>query len=188
MHSDLSQENYGLLFPAYWKGRTGIDILEAGGSDALLLGAYLMGNDHANAIGLYHLPFTDVRIGLTIPRLVTAFEALDRAAYATYDYGTQYVWVKEMARIRMGLRSRSECLPKRDSRNIMVARLYRQYAGSTPFVWAFFQRYRKTFHIRTGQKPVVTLIRRPTFASDGPLLRAVTTGRTTPENSRTDLN
>lgn len=164
--TDQTNQRYGLLFPSYWNGPTGTRILKYGGPEALLLGTFLTANDYANAIGLYELPIDAIHIGLPPLRLFAALTALDRAEFAAYDQPTRYVWVREMARFRMGLNNRNERLHVADKRVVLVNRLYSS-VKSNPFVWAFFQRYKKSLHLSTGRKSPFTLIRRRGFACDG---------------------
>src|SRR4051812_31066031 len=100
------REQYGVLFPRFWEGTTGRHIQEKG-RDAVILAAYLASCRHANMIGLYELPliFIDRELPVLRSRLyvLQAFQALQEAEYATFDMGTEHVWVKEMARVRLGL-------------------------------------------------------------------------------------
>jgi hypothetical protein len=140
---------YGLLFPEYWDGPSGKLIQKLGGVNATLLGAYLMANRRANMIGLYRLPLDEIRLPMKESRLVAAFSVLSDPTirFAEYDLGTEFVWVREMARIRMGLRNRSDVLNPSDNRVDGINKLYQQ-VDDNPFLGAFFERYRKTLHLK----------------------------------------
>jgi len=139
---------FGLLFHEYWDGRTGKQIAAMGGAPALLLGAYLMGNRHDNMIGLYRLPLDEIRLPLVGEQVVTALGVLEATEFAHYDYATEFVWVHEMARIRLGLRTREDILSRRDNRLRFVHSLYAK-AEDNPFLRPFFERYASTFHLKT---------------------------------------
>lgn len=166
-YSDLSEQHYTNLYPSYFDGATGVRIARYGGIQASGLGTYLLANRFASPLGLYYLPLPAIRLPLTIPEIVRAFEALDRAAFAEYDYGTGFVWVKEMARIRMQLISRNDCLAPKDSRVTLVNRLYRALPEQ-PFSWPFFVRYRKQLRIEAGRKSALIRSNFPLSPLDGP--------------------
>lgn len=157
MHSDLSTNQWTKLFPFYFHGSTGRRIYKHGGNDAQLLGLYSIGNLCATSIGLYHFPLSVIRgaLGMDVARVAPAFEALERAEFAAYDYGTEHIWVKEMARVRFGLTDRSDCLKKSDSRIILANRLYKSLP-EIPFLWGFYLRYRSSLRLVTPRHPKVS--------------------------------
>jgi hypothetical protein len=178
-HSDLSLQHYTNLYPSYFDGPTGERIARYGGIQALSLGTYLLANRFATSIGLYYLPVEAMRLPLTIPEIASGLDALDRATFAEYDYGTSFVWVREMARIRMGVLNRNECLKPSDNRSKHINKLYCSLPDN-PFLCQFYRRYRKQFSIIWERRSA--LIRRnfDTFASKGipkgirdPLLKPV---------------
>jgi hypothetical protein len=156
-NSDLSTATYSKLFPFYFTGPTGHRIRRYGGRNAQLLGLFLLGNPCATSIGLYHLPRSVIHNGLDIgaEELPPAFEALRRADFALYDYASEYVWVKEMARLRFGLLKRSDCLAKSDTKVILANRLYMRLPD-VPFLWGFAQRYRSSLRLVTSRHPKVS--------------------------------
>src|SRR4029453_18274393 len=166
-YSNLADQQYTNLYPSYYDGPTGVRIAKYGGVQASALGTYLLANRFANSLGLYYLPLPAIRAPLTRPEIITAFEVLDRAAFAEYDYGTEFVWVKEMARIRMQLINRTDCLKPSDSRVQLINRLYRELPEQ-PFSWPFFVRYRKQLRIEYGRKSALIRRKFPTFASNAP--------------------
>lgn len=139
---------YGVLYPSYWTGQTGRSLRKAGGKDALLLGAYLISNDHMNMIGLYRLPMPTVRteLGLTPAVTARALAAMQSEEFAFYDDVTAFVWVREMARFRLGIVGGSP-LDRKDKKRIGAERLYESLAPN-PFLGPFFDRYRQVLQLR----------------------------------------
>lgn len=138
---------YGVLYPEYWDGETGRAIQRAGGAAATLLGAFLMSNRRANMIGLYRLPVEEIRLPLTRPRIMSAFAVLEEQFYAQYDQASEFVWVREMARIRVGLKNKSAKLTTDDNRVAHINRLYADLPDN-PFLSSFYERYAKVLHIK----------------------------------------
>ena len=148
---------YGLLFHEYWTGPTGQRIA-AGGEAALLLGTYLLANRSDNMLGLYRLPLPDVTLPLSRPKLEAALTVLHVAEFADYDYASQYVWVREMARFRLGLRDRQQKLQRKDNRVAFINALYSRL-DDNPFLAPFYDRYGAALHLRTQR----TSARAPQF-------------------------
>jgi len=148
---------YGLLFHEYWTGPTGQRIA-AGGEAALLLGTYLLANRSDNMLGLYRLPLPDVTLPLSRPKLEAALTVLHVAEFADYDYASQYVWVREMARFRLGLRDRQQKLQRKDNRVAFINALYGRL-DDNPFLAPFYDRYGAALHLRTQR----TSARAPQF-------------------------
>lgn len=142
---------YGLLFPEYWDGPSGRLIQKLGKKDATILGAYLTSNRRANMLGLYRLPIEDIvnYTPLTRANVAQAFSILElpEVQFAQYDAATEFTWVREMARIRVGLRNRTDALKPDDKRVEFVNKLYQQL-DDNPFLGAFFGRYQKTLHLK----------------------------------------
>jgi hypothetical protein len=69
-------------------------------------GVYLFSNDYMNMLGLYPLKLRDVteELGLTPAALTKAFAVMRSLEYAFYDYGTGFVWVREMATFRLSIK------------------------------------------------------------------------------------
>jgi hypothetical protein len=158
--SDLTGETYGVVFGRYWSGETGRLIARLGGIDAQLLGLYLTSNEDASMFGLYELPLTNILVALPaleLPRVATAFDALAKAQFAIYDTDTEFVWVPEMARVRLGLRRREDQLTQGDKRIIAANRYYRRVRDN-PFLGAFYHRYAKTLHLQSGRRSRLRVI------------------------------
>jgi hypothetical protein len=139
--------HYGILLPGFWDGETGRAIADLGGRDAQLVALYLMSNQDATMIGLYRARLSIVRerIG-TLPAkaLERALVACGEAKFADYDVATEHVWVREMAKFRLGLLKGP--LDRKDKRAIGAARLYDKLPPN-PFLGPFFKRYRTDLHL-----------------------------------------
>lgn len=129
---------YGVIFPEFWTGHTGRALRERGGKDAQLLGLYLASNRHANMLGLYHVLAADIRqdTGLSFKAMEKAFGALEETTFASFDRETAFVWVRQMARFRLGLHA-GETLHPADKRVVAVNRLY-AHLEMNPFLGAFY--------------------------------------------------
>lgn len=130
---------YGIVFSEFWTGDTGAHIREAG-KDALILAFYLMSCRHGTMLGLYRLPYADIRYetGLGLKGIARAFDALEQHQFAAYDVLSQHVWVKEMAKFRLGLNKKP--LEKTDKRVTHVRKMYDELPEN-PFLAHFYDRY-----------------------------------------------
>lgn len=148
---------YGVVFSAFWTGPTGQQIRQHG-KDAQILAIYLMSCRHATMLGLYHLPYRDIRheTGLGLKGIARAFDALEQCAFADYDIRSQYVWVREMAKFRLGLQRAA--LKKGDHR---IQHLRKRYAelDDNPFLGAFYDRYHKDLHLTGRRKPLASAVK-----------------------------
>lgn len=143
------RESYGTLFDRFWDGPTGRE-LQVRGKDAVILAAYLLSNRYANMIGLYelpivtiahHLPVLGAGMGVRTRAIRKGRDALAEVDFAYVDEGTSFVWVKEMARIRMQLEP-GEALARDDNRVHAINKLYASLKPN-PFLGPFFSRYAK---------------------------------------------
>lgn len=147
---------YGILLPSFWNGDTGRQLQQCG-KDAVILAAYLTANDHANMIGLYHIPKPTILRDLPVLEngtiLGEALLWLDAADYAFYDTATSFTWVCEMARFRLNL-PRGEQMARDDKRRLGAVRAYEQLANN-PFLGPFFDRYSAQLQLprRRGTPP-----------------------------------
>jgi len=164
---------YGLLYPEYWDGPTGRRIQTAGGKNATLLGAYLTSNRRATMLGLYRLPLADVMTDtpLSLADLVDAFAVLEDLQFAEYDADSEYVWVREMARFRLGLGAHPKttaALLKTDKRVEHVQKLYAAL-DDNPFLVPFFDRYHAVLHLnpRIVSEPLGSPLGAPTKSGTG---------------------
>src|SRR5206468_7097102 len=134
----MAASYYGTLTPEYWTGAIGRDIRARGGKDAQLLGIFLLSNDYMNMLGLYRLKLRDVEddLGLSAEQVRPAFDVLQSVDYAYYDEATQFVWVREMARVRLYLTD-DQPLVRKDKRVRGARRLYATLPVN-PFLGPFF--------------------------------------------------
>lgn len=138
---------YGVAKDGWWEGTTGRDVADLGGKDAQILAFYLFKNPDDNMIGLYQarLPIIKERIRtLTVKAIEKAFAVLARTEFAEYDTSTEHVWVRELAKYRLGLYKKP--LPADDKRVIHAIGLYER-AKDNPFLEPFYRRYRSDLHL-----------------------------------------
>lgn len=149
---------YGVIFPEFWTGRTGRELRERGGKDAQLLGLYLATNRHANMIGLYRLLVDDVRheTGLGLKGIVRGFQAAATSEFAVFDSASSFVWVRQMVRFRLGLKT-GEGLAVKDHKVVGVNRLYHGIDGN-PFLGEFFDLYQSLLRLRKRREPVGVVV------------------------------
>lgn len=133
---------YGVIFPEFWTGTTGRQ-LRAHGKDAQLIGLYLATNRHANMLGLYRLGLDDVRheTGLGTKAIEKGLQAAAQTGYALFDAVTEFTWVRQMARFRLGLKA-GESLRDGDKRAQAISRIYHAIE-SNPFLGDFYDANRK---------------------------------------------
>lgn len=152
------REQYGVIFPRFWEGTTGRQLQERG-SEAVVLAAYLLSCRHANMIGLYELPLVFLERELPVLKnrraILTAFAALDGVSYATYDLTTEHVWVREMARIRLGLTG--DAINPDDKKHKAVVKLYSSLKPN-PFVGLFYDRYRQLLRLKVRREDTTLLV------------------------------
>ncbi len=136
------RDSYGVLVSAFWDGATGQQLQAMGAKDAIILAAFLCANPYANMIGLYDLTLGRIRRHLPVLKGAAKIERtlgiLTGVQYAFYDERTEFVWVKEMARIRLNLRG--EPLKPDDNRRLGALKLYKNLPIN-PFLGPFFDRY-----------------------------------------------
>lgn len=149
---------YGVIFPEFWTGRTGRELRERGGKDAQLLGLYLASTRFANMLGLYQLFVDDVRrdTGLSLGAVARAFHVTASADFATFDAASSYVWVRHMARFRLGLKV-SQALGADDNRVIAINRIYHAL-DANPFLGEFFDANTKILRLKKRRDPVGVVV------------------------------
>ena len=140
---------YGIIFPEFWTGPTGRELRIHGGKEAQLLALYVATNRHANMLGLYHLLIDDVRheSGLSLRSIEKAYRSLAAASFAEFDAQSAFVWVRQMARFRLGLRNGAHLAPE-DNRVVAVNRLYQTLAAN-PFLGPFYDLNRKLLCLKS---------------------------------------
>jgi len=143
---------YRIVWSRFWTGPTGRAIQQKG-KDATILSRYLVYGPHANSIGLYELPLGDVEhecfvLGGRLP-ILRALHDLHVLEFATYDMGTEHVWVREMARIQHQLQL-NELIAANDRRHHAILKQYRN-ARPNPFLGPFFERYTEQLRLPEGR-------------------------------------
>lgn len=149
---------YGVIFPEFWTGRTGRELRERGGKDAQVLGLYLASNRHANMLGLYRLLTEDVKheTGLGVKSLQRAYEAAAHSEFAIFDAVTSFVWVRQMARIRLGLKP-GVALDPEDNKVKAVNSLYGAI-DPNPFLGEFFDVNHRLLRLRKRRDSVGVVV------------------------------
>jgi hypothetical protein len=144
---------YGVTFPEFWTGETGRALRREGGKPAQILGLYLTSNRSANMLGLYKLLSDDVthETGLTPKELARAYAVTALVGFAEYDAASSFVWVRTMARFRVGLRP-GQTLKPDDNRVRAANRLY-QCLDPNPFLGRFFDCYCDVLRLQTRRVP-----------------------------------
>lgn len=153
--------HYGIVFPEFWSGETGRAIRTDCGKDGQLVALYLMSAPSATMIGLFSLPLRDLQhhTGVGQKGLARAFGVLAALGFADYDGRSEHVWVREMAKFRLGLQKKSPLDPD-DKRVAGIQRLYDKLTEN-PFLEPFFDRYAKELRLRGKRRsgrPVVPLL------------------------------
>ena len=149
---------YGVIFPEFWTGQTGRELREHGGKEAQLLGLYLATNRHANMLGLYHVLVDDIKheTGLSLKAIEKGLRVTAAATFATFDAATAFVWVRHMARFRLGLRN-GDVLNPGDKRVVAVNRLYHNLEVN-PFLEPFYDANRKLLCLRKCRQTDTALV------------------------------
>ncbi len=141
-------KRYGVLFDDYWTGLSARAIRRRGGKDATILSLYLIANRHANMLGLYRLLDDDVKfeVSLGVARIRKAYGALADAEFAAHDDRSGFVWVYQMARIRLNLEP-GQPLDPDDKRVLHINRIYTAL-DANPFLGPFFDANHRTLRLK----------------------------------------
>jgi hypothetical protein len=138
----VAGDSYGILLNSYFDGATGMRLQERGNKDAVIVGLFLTANEFTNMIGLYELSIAKIERKLPIVKtraaLRKALEVLDEESYAHYDTRTEFVWVREMARVRLQLKGTP--LSTGDKRVLGANKVYSRLPLN-PFLGPFYDRY-----------------------------------------------
>jgi len=139
---------YGIVFPEFWTGDSGRQIREQGRCEAQLLALYLVSNRFANMIGLYRVLVDDMRreTGVSTRAIARSLDVLQEAEYAAFDAPSSYVWVRHMARFRLGLKA-GEAIDPDDNRVVAINKLYHAI-DPNPFLAEFFDTNRKLLALK----------------------------------------
>jgi hypothetical protein len=150
----VSIESFGILLNSYFDGATGMRLQQCGNKDAFILGAFLMANEWANMIGLYEISMVQLERKLPIVKtraaMRKALDVLSDENYAHYDQRTEFVWVREMARVRLQLKGLP--LHSSDKRLLGALKLYTRLPQN-PFLRAFYERYSEELRLPLRHNP-----------------------------------
>lgn len=158
---------YGITLSTFYTGHTGMRLQMMGtpGKDALILGGFLTVNEWANMIGLYELSPSKLTRCLPSVKgkaLTKAFELLATESYAYYDEPTEFVWVREMARVRLRLQA-GKILANENA--LKGARNLYQRLPLNPFLGPFYDRYHVELDLKHRRQGPSNGVR---TASEGP--------------------
>lgn len=139
--------DYAKLAPTFWTGTTGKE-LRRRGSEALLVGLYLVSSPSSNMLGLYYQPLLYMahETGLGIEGASKGLAQCIEAGFCSYDPTTEIVFVHEMAAWQIG-----PSLKALDKRCLGVQKDY-DALPDNPFLEAFFVRYSAPFHLKVGRQ------------------------------------
>jgi hypothetical protein len=156
-----SSQDYARLTLQRWIGttaralRTGLqsrprtDPTREAYKDAQIVADALLINPNSNMFGLYYLNVVVLAelTGLARDEILRALVILREQDYAYYDEASEYVWVREMARVQMSLP-----LKPADKR-VTAANTFYAATPANPFKTAFFDRYRADLHLAADLRP-----------------------------------
>lgn len=140
---------YAKVSPSFWTGTTG-RALRLKGTEAVVVGMYLMTAPGSNMLGLYYQPLLYMahETGLGIEGASKGLADCIAAGFCRYDEATETVWVVEMAAYQI-----ADELKVSDKR---CAGIQKDYLAlpENPFLGEFFDRYSGPFHfnLRRGSE------------------------------------
>jgi hypothetical protein len=141
--------DYAKISPTIWTGDTGRK-LRAKGPEPLVVALYLMSAPGSNMLGVYYQPvlYMAHETGLGIEGASKGLEVCITEGFCHFDMPTEIVWVVEMASYQI-----AKALKATDKR---CAGIQREYDGLpfNPFLGAFFDHYKRAFHM-TSRRPLV---------------------------------
>lgn len=146
---------YSIFTPQRWIGATGRklrrgiqerakgDPVREAYKDAQIVADMLVNNPSATMYGLYYITKAQMAdlTGLDAGEITEALAILNREEFARYDETSEFVWVKEMARVQMFLPL------KPGDRNVKPAQRWYASLPRNPFLPAFYDRYSQDLHL-----------------------------------------
>jgi hypothetical protein len=140
---------YSVFTPQRWIGTTGKrlrrgikdrrpgDPEREAYKDAQIIADVLLNNPNGNQYGLYYITVSTMAdlTGLLADEIGRALVILEREEFAFYDDATEFVWVKEMARVQMFLPL------KAGDRQVKSTNTWYRQVPRNPFLGQFFDRY-----------------------------------------------
>lgn len=132
-----------MLFPTFWTGKTGRDLLAAG-NKAQLLALYLLSNPAANYTGIYRLPMATMAedLGLELSEVRDTMSAIESTGFARYDGRTKYVWIVESARLQLGE------LKAADNKVKYVNTEFAKLPTDCAFLSDYYAKYARALHLK----------------------------------------
>jgi hypothetical protein len=145
---------YGIIWPSFWDSRTCsalVHDVRRGQPENLLLACFLMTSKHANVLGAFSMPLLYIQhdLGLTTAQADTALARLEALDWLVWDGELEFVWIKEMARIRLNL-NKEEAPSQKDNRVIAAQRVY-EALPSQRLVDEIQKRYGKDLRLKPRQ-------------------------------------
>lgn len=134
--------DYAKVVPTFWTGDTG-KALRKRGSEAMVVGLYLMSSPISNMLGLYYQPILYMahETGLGLEGARKGLEGAIAAGFCRYDEESEMVWIPEMAKYQIA----SE-LKATDNRCAGIQKDY-DALPVNPFLGEFFDKYQTAFHL-----------------------------------------
>ena len=132
--------DYGKIIPQFWTGDTGRSM--RGLPHLWAVASYLVSGPHANMIGVYYLPLSYIchDLGLEEADVEEAIDGLVNRGFLVVDAESEWVWVREMARIQI-----ADSLKATDNR---VKGVLRELSKAPkPLRGPFTKRYAEAFHL-----------------------------------------
>ena len=141
--------NYSIFTPQRWIGTTGKRLRKGikdrppgdpereAYKDAQIIADLLLNNPNASQYGLYYITVATMSdlTGLLDGEIARALMLLEREEFSFYDEGTEFVWVKEMARVQMYLPL------KPGDRQVTSTNAWYRQVPRNPFLGPFYDRY-----------------------------------------------
>lgn len=151
---------YSIFTPQRWIGATGRQLRRGirdrqpgdpereSYKDAQIVADVLLNNPNANHYGLYYITTTTLSdlSGLRAEEITVALTILDQLDYASYDDTSEFVWVKEMARVQMFLPL------KAGDRQVQAANSWYRQVPRNPYLGRFYDRYVDDLRLETRRE------------------------------------
>jgi hypothetical protein len=109
---------------------------------------YLMTNNHANMIGVYHCPILYIahETGSPFEGATKGLQRLIEGGFCTYDQDSEMVWVHEMAKFQIG-----GALSEKDLRVKGIQKIFDALPENT-IKSAFYERYKEDYRLKYEPK------------------------------------
>jgi hypothetical protein len=144
--------SYGIVAADWYNGTTARRF--RGDAVGLALGPYVMVR-HANLLGSYRLPLEYIvaDLGLEAAGIVQRLEICVETQFIEWDQAEDWIWVKELARVRLNLRH-GDTLSPNDKRRGSLQRLFDETAIRSPRIAAgIYAHYGAALGLRHLHKP-----------------------------------